>query len=101
MRITSGAAHCMLKAAELSSSCRDAFRKMLESIVETGREGGKVTHTFDFCRDAAANGLFCHACRFSCEADAQIISDIKVDDTFKGFYEFCEGNDIPVVIVSR
>jgi len=25
---------------------------------------------------------------------------IKVDDTFKGFYEFCEGNDIPVVIVS-
>ncbi|OJA14483.1 hypothetical protein AZE42_06066 [Rhizopogon vesiculosus] len=60
---------------------RDAFRMMIKSINENGKEGGKVTHTFDFCRDAVASG-------------------IKVDDTFKGFYEFCEGNDIPVVIVS-
>lgn len=60
---------------------RDAFRKMLESVVENGKEGGKVTHTFEFCKNAVAN-------------------NIKVDDTFKGFYEFCETNDIPVVIVS-
>ncbi|KAG1729576.1 HAD-like domain-containing protein [Suillus lakei] len=40
-----------------------------------------VTHTFEFCKNAVAN-------------------NIKVDDTFKAFYEFCETNDIPVVIVS-
>jgi len=34
---------------------------MLESVVENGKEGGKVTHTFDFCRDAVANSQFCYA----------------------------------------
>lgn len=38
---------------------------------------------------------------FFLRADVHTNPDINVDDTFKGFYEFCEGNDIPVVIVSR
>ncbi|KAG1836863.1 HAD-like domain-containing protein [Suillus subluteus] len=60
---------------------RDAFRKMIVSVVENGKEEGKVKHTFEFCKNAVAN-------------------NIKVDDTFKGFYEFCGTIDIPVVIVS-
>lgn len=60
---------------------RDGFRKMIVSVNENGKEEGKVTHTFEFCKNAVAE-------------------NIKVDDTFKGFYEFCEMNDIPVVIVS-
>ncbi|KAG1747020.1 HAD-like domain-containing protein [Suillus occidentalis] len=60
---------------------RDAFRKMLVSVVENGKVEGKVTHTFEFCKNAVAN-------------------NIKVDDTFKAFYEFCGANDIPVVVVS-
>lgn len=60
---------------------RDAFRKMLVSVVENGKVDGEVTHTFEFCKNAVAN-------------------NIKVDDTFKAFYEFCGANDIPVVVVS-
>jgi len=73
---------------------------MLESVVEHGKEGGKATHTFDFCRDAVASSQFAHTAS-PLRADVETDPDINVDDTFKCFYEFCEGNDIPVVIVSR
>lgn len=59
VKITSSAKHRIDKAAELILSSRDAFRKMITSIVENGKEEGKVTHTFEFCRNAVANSKSC------------------------------------------
>lgn len=94
---------CINEAAELISPFRDGFRKMIVSVNENGKEEGKVTHTFEFCKNAVAESKFC--LRITPGICVQLlmwsVSDIKVDDTFKGFYEFCDMNDIPVVIVSR
>lgn len=101
VKITSGAKHRRNKTAELiSSSSRDAFRKMLVSVVENGKVEGKVTHTFEFCKNAVANSEFWPRITGGA-TNVYIVSDIKVDDTFKAFYEFCAANDIPVVVVSR
>ncbi|KAH9946893.1 HAD-like domain-containing protein [Amylocystis lapponica] len=53
---------------------RDAFRGMLESVVANG-------HTFDECREV-------------------LKKNIVLDSGFKDFYRYCQGQDIPVVIIS-
>jgi hypothetical protein len=74
---------------------------MLVSVVENGKVEGKVTHTFEFCKNAVANSESCPRMTGGATTNVYIVSDIKVDDTFKAFYEFCGANDIPVVVVSR
>jgi hypothetical protein len=34
---------------------------MIVSVVENGKEQGKVKHTFEFCKNAVANSKFVHA----------------------------------------
>ncbi|KAL4079731.1 HAD-like domain-containing protein [Scleroderma citrinum] len=53
---------------------RDAFRGMLESVVENG-------HTLEHCKQV-------------------LKQNIKLDPGFRDFYRYCKSMDIPVVIVS-
>ncbi|THH17086.1 hypothetical protein EW146_g3658 [Bondarzewia mesenterica] len=63
-----------VKILDGSTTFRDAFRGMLESIVENG-------HSFDYCKQV-------------------LKENIVLDSGFKEFYQYCKSNDIPFVIVS-
>ncbi|KAL4072379.1 hypothetical protein V8B97DRAFT_1917168 [Scleroderma yunnanense] len=77
---------------------RDAFRGMLESVVENG-------HTLEHCKQVLKQMLvtptfYLTPMRCYLVLTTVICSDIKLDPGFRDFYRYCKSMDIPVVIVS-
>lgn len=66
---------------------------MLESVSNNG-------YKFEECKEILKNSyVVAHTHGFPLQLKMNL--DIKLDPGFKGFYQWCKDNDVPVIIVSR